>query len=149
MMKAKTISYLAAGVLLATAATAGSAQVSMSIGDPGFYGAISIGSAPQPVLLNPQPIVIIQPQMAMQPIYLRVRPYEQKNWRRYCRHYNACSRPVYFVDHRWYQQTYAPYYRGHRGEYNRHDNRRDDRHDNRGNNRGGQGRDQQGRGGRQ
>jgi hypothetical protein len=118
-MKAKVVSYLTAGVLLATVATASSAAVSIAIGEPGFYGAISIGNAPAPVFLNQQPVMIQPAPVGMAPLYLRVRPQEQRDWRRYCRNYNACGRPVYFVDHNWYQKNYVPYYRSHRSEYNR------------------------------
>jgi len=121
-MQAKLISSLAAGILLATAATASSAGVTVSVGEPGFYGVISIGNAPAPVLINPQP-VIIQQGPVVEPLYVRVRPNEQKNWRKSCRKYNACNRPVYFVDHGWYQNSYSPYYREHRAEYRQHDNR--------------------------
>jgi hypothetical protein len=126
----KSIAYLTAGVMLAAVATTSSAGVSVSIGEPGFFGAINIGNAPQPVLMNQQPVIIQRAQGPVEPLYLRVRPNEQKNWKRNCGRYNACNRPVYFVDHNWYQNSYAPYYSKHRQEYERHDNRRDDHHDN-------------------
>jgi len=123
----KTISYftkalwcLAAGLALTVVlADTSSARVTMAIGDPGFFGAISIGNAPQPVFLNSQPIIVRSAPGHAAPLYLRVRPNEQKNWRRHCGRYNACNRPVYFVDHNWYQQTYAPYYKSQRRDYDR------------------------------
>ena len=46
---------LAASALPALAADVG---VSVSVGQPGFYGRIDIGNAPPPVLIYPQPVVI-------------------------------------------------------------------------------------------
>ncbi len=87
--------------------------VSVSVGQPGFYGRIDIGNMPQPVLVSPQP-VIIQPVPVVvqrQPIYLHVPPGHQKNWARHCARYAACNQPVYFVQDRWYQDVYVPQYR--------------------------------------
>jgi hypothetical protein len=96
--------------------------VSISIGQPGFYGRIDLGNAPQPEYYNPQPI-IIQPVprgRTAQPIYLRVPPGHQKNWSNHCREYNACGQPVYFVKDKWYNDVYAPHYK------KQHGDRRDD-----------------------
>lgn len=87
--------------------------VSISVGQPGFYGQIDIGSAPRPVLVYPQPVIIervavVQP---VQPIYLHVPPGHAKNWGKHCHRYNACARPVYFVKDDWYESVYVPYYR--------------------------------------
>ena len=46
---------MAIGIIPAFAADVG---VSISIGQPGFYGRIDIGNAPQPEFVNPQPIII-------------------------------------------------------------------------------------------
>jgi len=134
----KAISYLTKAVFCLTAGLAltvvladtSSAGVAVAIGDPGFFGAISIGNAPQPVFLNSQPVIIQPGPVTAAPLYLRVRPHEQQNWRRYCGRYNACGQPVYFVDHNWYKGTYAPYYKGQRRDYDRRDYGRDyDRRD--------------------
>jgi len=112
--------------------------VSISIGQPGFYGRIDLGNAPQPQLILPQP-VIIQPVpqgRTVQPIYLRVPPDHQKNWSRHCREYNACGQPVYFVRDKWYNDVYSPHYNkqhGKRGGDSRDDSR-------------GRGKDNRGRG---
>ena len=92
--------------------------VSISIGQPGFYGQIDIGSAPRPVLVYPQPVVIqrVQVVQPMQPIYLHVPPGHAKHWRKHCNEYNACSRPVYFVKDDWYENTYVPYYAQEQGK---------------------------------
>lgn len=117
-----------AAVLMAVAIPAGAqVGVSVSVGEPGFYGQINIGSAPPPVLVYPQPVVIAPaPQyVGVPPIYLRVPPGQAKHWRNYCGRYNACGRPVYFVRDDWYRDRYVPYYRerhGHHKEYRGHDN---------------------------
>lgn len=102
-----------------TAAFAADVGVSVSVGQPGFYGQINIGNAPPPVLVYPQPVVI-QPvpvqAVPVQPIYLHVPPGHAKDWAKHCSKYNACSRPVYFVKDDWYNNTYVPYYQEQRGK---------------------------------
>ncbi len=115
---------LAVAVLMAIGnipASASDVGVSISIGQPGFYGRIDIGDAPRPEIINPQPI-IIQPVprgRTVPPIYLRVPPGHQKNWKKYCHEYDACGQPVYFVKDRWYNNKYVPYYKQKHGD--RHD----------------------------
>lgn len=109
--------------VLAAASLPAMAQVgvSISVGEPGFYGQLNIGGAPAPQLIYPQPIVIAPaPQfVGVPPIYLRVPPGQAKHWRNYCGRYGACGRPVYFVRDDWYRDRYVPYYRGHRAEFDR------------------------------
>lgn len=85
--------------------------VSVTLGDPNFYGRIEIGNYPSPALIYPQPIVVVQQPQRYTPIYLRVPPGHAKNWKKHCGHYNACNRPVYFVQDRWYNDVYVPRYR--------------------------------------
>jgi hypothetical protein len=104
--------FLAALAAVALPAMAADVGVSVSIGQPGFYGQINIGNAPPPVLVYPQPVVIqpvavVQP---VQPVYLHVPPGHAKNWGKHCAKYNACSRPVYFVKDDWYNNVYVPHY---------------------------------------
>ena len=99
-------------------ATAADVGVSVTVGQPGFYGRIDVGNVPQPVLIYPQPL-IIQPApvaIARQPIYMRVPPGHAKNWGKHCGRYNACGQPVYFVQDSWYNQVYAPQYQRQRIE---------------------------------
>jgi len=104
------------GAALATlvgSALAVDVGVSVSIGQPGFYGRIDIGNAPQPQLIFAQPVIIQQGPIgfARSPIYLRVPPGHEKNWAKKCHKYNACGQPVYFVQDGWYRNEYAPAYR--------------------------------------
>lgn len=94
--------------------------VSVSIGQPGFYGRIDIGDFPypQPRLIYRSPVVVYPAAgVVYEPLYLRVPPGHYKNWKRYCGRYEACGYPVYFVQDRWYQHEYAPIYRERHGNH--------------------------------
>ena len=95
---------------LAGLASGANAGVSVSIGQPGFYGRLDIGGYPAPALIYPEPVIINPVPVAGPPIYLRVPPGHAKNWRRYCYRYGACGERVYFVQDRWYTREYAPRY---------------------------------------
>lgn len=106
---------LCAAVLASCAAPAFAADVGVSItvGQPGFYGQIDIGNVPRPQLVYPQPVVIQRaPEyVSAPPIYLHVPPGHEKHWNKHCAQYNACGRPVYFVRDDWYNNEYVPRYR--------------------------------------
>lgn len=109
---------IAAVLAVGTAAPAFAADVgvSVSIGQPGFYGQVNIGGYPQPQLVYAQPVIIEPvPAYAPPPIYLHVPPGHEKHWKNYCSAYHACGRPVYFVRDDWYNRTYVPYYQEHHG----------------------------------
>ena len=103
--------------------------VSVSIGEPGFYGQIDIGSFPQPRLVYREPIVVERVAVVHAPLYLRVPPGEAKNWRKHCGKYGACGRRVYFVEDRWYNDVYVPHYRELHRNGDHHDK---DKHDDKG-----------------
>lgn len=128
--------FLAAALAAASPALA-QTNVSISIGQPGFYGRIDLGDrayyGPPPVYVA-QPVIIERHRhVRAEPVYLRVPPGHRKNWRKHCRKYGACGQPVLFVQDRWYADVYAPRYRERHGHYDRHDRRdhrdRHDRHD--------------------
>jgi len=117
---------------LASVAHTAQAQtnVSITVGQPGFYGRIDLGD---PGYYGPPPVYVAQPvivehhhHVRAEPVYLRVPPGHRKNWRKHCRKYGACGQPVLFVQDRWYSDVYAPRYRERHGGYDRHD-RWDDR----------------------
>jgi hypothetical protein len=122
---------------LATAtapAFAADVGVSVSIGQPGFFGHIDIGNAPPPRLVFAEPIVIERTEVVRQPIYLHVRPGHEKNWRKHCRKYDACGQPVYFVQDDWYNNVYVPHHRKNNGHGDKGDGeRRDDKGHGKGN----------------
>ena len=99
------------GAVLCAAAFPALAQtnVSVSVGQPGFYGRIDIGDyVPRPVVYAPQPVIITPaPQYIAEPVYLRVPPGHEKHWSKHCREYNACGVPVYFIRDTYYQQHYV------------------------------------------
>ena len=145
-MKSPLRSLLLGAALVAAAvgSTPALAQtnVSINIGQPGFYGRIDLGDFSQrPVVYTQQPIIVREVRsVRSEPVYLRVPPGHRKNWSRYCGRYDACGRPVMFVRDDWYTNTYVPQYRErHHGGYRevrevrevRYDERRgyDDRHD--------------------
>ena len=54
-------------------------------------------AAPPPPVVYEKPIIITRVERAPQPVYLHVPPGHAKNWKKHCKHYNACDVPVYFV----------------------------------------------------
>jgi hypothetical protein len=110
----------AASTAVATApALAADVGVSVSVGQPGFYGRIEIGNFPQPRVIYAQPVVIqpVPVGVVVQPIYLHVPPGHAKNWRKHCHKYNACNQPTYFVREEWYNNVYVPAYQAkHQGK---------------------------------
>jgi hypothetical protein len=125
-MKRLMIAAVVVAATLSTPALAADVGVSVSIGQPGFYGRLDIGGYPQPQVIYGQPRVIQRGYESREPIYMRVPPGHAKNWRKHCRKYNACNERVYFVQDNWYNHEYAPRYQ------EQHRNQRDDRRDERG-----------------
>lgn len=118
---------IAAAVAVATVTTptlAADVGVSVSIGQPGFYGQIDIGDYyPPPQVIYRQPRFVERVPMDRPPIYLRVPPGHAKHWSKNCHKYNACGERVYFVKDDWYNREYVPRYQ------EQHRDRRDDRRD--------------------
>jgi hypothetical protein len=102
---------------ISTPTLAADVGVSVTIGQPGFYGRIDIGDYPYPPprVIYRQPRVIERIYVERAPIYMRVPPGHAKNWKKYCHQYDACGYPVYFVQDSWYEHDYVPNYR----EYHR------------------------------
>jgi hypothetical protein len=110
-MKRFLVAFAFAGCA-ATAALAAEVGVSVTVGQPGFYGRIDIGEFPQPRLIYAQPVVI-EPVRLVEPpppIYLHVPPGHAKSWRKHCKKYDACGSPVFFVQDDWYNNVYVPEY---------------------------------------
>ncbi|MFH1819142.1 MAG: hypothetical protein ABIK08_05135 [Pseudomonadota bacterium] len=124
--------YLLFAAILATAAIpafAADVGVSISVGQPGFYGQIDIGGYPPPRLIYREPRVIERIAVNRPPVYLHVPPGHARNWRKHCNEYNACGERVYFVRDSWYDREYVPRYQKHHGD--RRDDRRNEKHDRR------------------
>lgn len=112
---------------LAGGAAAASAQnIDIQIGQSDYYGRIDLQNFGTPQLIYKEPIWVSRPAnyRSIAPLYLRVPPGHAKKWDKHCDRYDACGRPVYFVQESWYSNTYAPRYRKAHG--GGRDDRRDD-----------------------
>ena len=144
-MKQFLVAAALASSLIGVPAFAADVGVSISIGQPGFYGRIDLGNFSQPQLVYSQPVIIRQMQDNGPPVYLRVPLNHRKHWSRYCRQYNACGERVYFVQDNWYNNEYVPQYQQQHREY-RDNERHDDPRDMRGNDQLGDQREMRGDG---
>ncbi|NPV04048.1 MAG: hypothetical protein HPY67_04875 [Syntrophaceae bacterium] len=99
---------MAITLVAATAAQAADVGVSVSIGQPGFYGQFSIGHFPppvvyaHPVVVRPAPVVVVRPApvVVARPVYVHVPPGHVKHWRRHHQGHPAFWRPDGRFDHR-------------------------------------------------
>ena len=116
----KHILFIIMVISLAVSAEATDVGVSVSVGQPGFYGRIDIGNFPRPQVIYPRPVVItpVPVGVTYSPLYLHVPPGHEKHWKKHCHTYNACGRPVYFVQHQWYNDVYVPEYQARHGHSN-------------------------------
>ena len=129
-MKKFLIAALLAGA--ASGAMAQNVGVDIHLGGPGYYGNIELGNAGPPPVIYRQPLIIERDvRYVGAPMYLRVPPGHAKHWGQHCRAYNACGRPVYFVQDNWYHNTYAPNYRRMHGAEGWREGRREERHEER------------------
>ena len=128
-MKRLILAAIVVAASMSAPAFAADVGVSVSVGQPGFYGRLDIGGYPPPQVIYSQPRVIERVYVEREPVYMRVPPGHAKNWRKYCHRYNACGERVYFVQDNWYSHEYAPRYQ--EQHYNHHDDRRDERRDDR------------------
>jgi hypothetical protein len=107
----KILFPLAATLLMMTVSYSHADNVSISVGQPGFYGRIDVGGYPAPQLIYSQPVFAQGAPYGGSPVYLYAPPKHIHHWDKYCRRYGACGAPVYFVQDRWYKQVYVPQYR--------------------------------------
>jgi hypothetical protein len=115
---------LAAGTI-ASAAAQPSVGVTIDINQPGVYGQIRIGTPPPPALVVPQPVYVERVRRDVPPVYIYAPQAHQRQWRRYCSQYDACSRPVYFVREEWVRDRYERAHPGwDRGEARGHEHGR-------------------------
>lgn len=146
--------FLAAAVALtltgfATPGSAANIDVTINIGQPGYYGPLDISDFGRPRVIYQEPRIIHRVSVPREPIYLHVPPGHAKNWRKHCGKYNACGDRVYFVQDSWYNREYVPRYQAkhnhghdaHNDAYReqreeRREERRDDRDDHPGNKKG-------------
>ena len=129
----------AAVLCMPTLSSALDAGVSVSIGEPGFYGRLDIGRFPAPQLIYPQPVIIQPAPVAVvaPPLYLHVPPGHIKKWSKHCHRYNACGQPVYFVQDSWYDNVYVPAYAERHGKGHHDDHDHEQHHDHHDHDKGG------------
>ena len=110
-MRKSTLITGIAMLLFGTGVHAADINVSVNLGQPGFYGRLDLLDLPRPPLIFPQP-VIIAPVVGVvrSPIYLNVPPGHAKDWKKHCGKYNACGERVLFVQQGWYDDVYVPQY---------------------------------------
>ncbi|MBQ8828863.1 MAG: hypothetical protein IJ022_02025 [Burkholderiaceae bacterium] len=87
-------------------------NVNVNLGDPGYFGAVPPMPGYTPRVWNTNPVVAIGATIAgVTALYLNVPNTHRKNWSRYCGRYDACDKPVHFLQGNWYRKVYAPQYR--------------------------------------
>ena len=125
----KRMLFAVALSLVAAPLFAADVGVSLTIGEPNFFGHIEFGNTARPDVIYRDPVIVKKQLLHkhVEPIYLRVRPGHEKHWRKHCHEYHACNRPVYFVKDTWYRKRYASHYRKHKHlrEDRRHEHRKE------------------------
>ena len=110
-MKRFLLSAAMAAATFTTPILAADVGVSVTVGQPGFYGRIDIGDFPQPRLIYREAMIIERGvPMHRPPLYLRVPPGHAKHWKKHCHEYGACGERVFFVQGDWYEREYVPHY---------------------------------------
>ncbi len=111
MLRATVVATMMAGSAAAWSKV--DVNVGVTIREPGVYGRVEVGTSPPPPVYYPQPVVIAQPVIVgrpvvvqQEPMYLYVPHGHAKKWRKHCYKYDACGRPVYFVQEDWVRNNY-------------------------------------------
>lgn len=108
----RSLAALALIALGSVAPVMAEVSVSVTLGEPEYYGRIELDEGYyRPRLVNDRPVVLDQRYRNMAPIYVRAPRDQHSDWRQHCAKYDACERPVFFVRDEWYTQIYAPRYR--------------------------------------
>jgi len=100
-MKRILIAAAFAATTISVPALAADVGVSVSGGQPGFYGLLDIGIFPPPQVIYRQPKVVKRGITDNRPpVYLRVSADHTRHWSKYCREYNASGKCVLFFQNR-------------------------------------------------
>lgn len=118
MMKYFTVAAALAVATFTTSLFAADVGVSVSVGQPGFYGRVDVGGYSQPRVIYLQPRMVEWVARDRAPIYLHVPPGYTRNQGNHCDEYDACGARVYFVVDSWYNNEYVAHYHEHHTEYN-------------------------------
>ena len=75
-----------------------------------YFGRIDLGQVRRPDVTKARPVQAERAATAATtaPVYLHVRPEQERRWGAHCRTYDACAVPVYFVTEQWYREVYLP-----------------------------------------
>jgi hypothetical protein len=78
--------------------------------DPGIYGRLDVSKFGHPSVIRREAVVAngAKHRTSSKPVYLHVAPGQEWHWQAYCRTYDACSVPVYFVTESWFVNVYLP-----------------------------------------
>lgn len=105
----RSLSMMAALLFAGGASHAGGLDIHVMLSGevvPGVYGEVTLGGDRPPPVVYAQPMLIEPQEAPPPPIYLHVPPSHARDWRRHCREYHACNRPVYFVRSAEYDPGY-------------------------------------------
>ena len=102
--------------LFLTTAYAADTGITISLGQPGFYGQVDLGDYPPPRLVYAEPVIVEHAVVVGQPIYLRAQPDHVKHWDKHCSEYHACGQRVYFIEVSWYEEVYVMDYQKKHGK---------------------------------
>jgi hypothetical protein len=102
-------------IMIATLAVAGTAASAAGFDESAYFGRIDPAQAPRievtrtrALQANAGAVVSLKAGAAASPVYLHVRPEEERRWAAYCAAYAACGVPVLFVKESWYREVYLP-----------------------------------------
>lgn len=102
----------AALATIALAVIAPSKAFCANLGEVLFWGIVPALTGLTPRVWNDTPIMAIGTYTpGVEVIYLNVPNDHRRNWKKHCHRYDACHRPVYFLQGNWYRQVYVPRYR--------------------------------------
>jgi hypothetical protein len=99
--------------------------VTVTVNRPGVYGHVVLGGLPPPPVVLSRPVIVHQPPPQRvtlgapvlvappPPLYVYAPSGHQRKWHKHCHRYDACGRPVYFVQESWIVERH----REHEHEY--------------------------------
>jgi hypothetical protein len=78
--------------------------------DPGIYGRLNVSKFGHPPVIRREAVVAngAKHRTSSKPVYMHVAPGQEWHSQAYCRTYDACSVPVYFVTESWFVNVYLP-----------------------------------------
>jgi hypothetical protein len=99
--------------------------VTVTVNRPGVYGHVVLGGLPPPPVILSRPVIVHQPPpqrvtlgapvlvASPPPLYIYAPHGHQRKWHKHCHRYDACGRPVYFVQESWIVERHREHEHGH------------------------------------